>query len=151
MSAVDLADFDINIEYLNIGDWIHCEAKAYGIDALMQIVKISLDILKPSNSTITLGSTMQTYTQRQLSNTSSIEPVLMRAVNSSSNASQTANEAIKEITEIKKQVITVSDVYPVGSIYQTTEETADPNILFSGTWINVTKTGDAVYSWERTE
>ena len=94
---------------------------------------------------------MQTYTQRQLANTSSIEPVLMRAVNSSSNASQTANEAIKEITEIKKQVITVSDVYPVGSIYQTTEETADPNILFSGTWINVTKTGDAVYSWERTE
>lgn len=151
VSAVDLADFDINIEYLNIGDWIHCEAKAYGIDALMQIVKISLDILKPSNSTITLGSTMQTYTQRQLANTSSIEPVLMRAVNSSSNASQTANEAIKEITEIKKQVITVSDVYPVGSIYQTTEETADPNILFSGTWINVTKTGDAVYSWERTE
>ena len=54
-----------------------------------------------------------------------------------------------QLTNLTNNIM--SKMYPVGSIYQTTEETADPNILFLGTWINVTKTGDAVYSWERTE
>lgn len=134
VSAVDLADFDINIEYLNIGDWIHCEAKAYGIDALMQIAKISLDILKPSNSTITLGSTMQTYTQRQIANTSKIDPVLMRAINSSSSALQAANNAISEISEISKKIFEFNDFYPIGTIYETMDEEFDPNKIWTGKW-----------------
>lgn len=94
VTAADLAEVDINIEFLNIGDWVRCVARQYGIDAMLQITKMSLNILKVSSSKITLGATMQTFTQRQ----GGILPAVNQAVRVSQSASQTAQEAI-EIAE----------------------------------------------------
>ena len=130
VTAADLAEIDINIEYLNVGDWVRCVARQYGIDAVMQITKMSLNILKISNSKITLGSTMQTFTQRQ----GGVLPAISRAVLISQSASLAAETASQTAQEAMDAASNGLAAYPINSIYLSVSPT-NPTNFFGGTWV----------------
>ena len=80
LTAVDLSDAGIDIDSIDIGDMVLCEAPAYGISAVMQITKKATDILKPANCKVTLGTSMLTYTQTQAKNAAAFAPMVKTAV-----------------------------------------------------------------------
>lgn len=93
IQAADLADVDINVEHLNVGDWVPCVAEAYGINTEMQISKISLDILKPSQSTVILGKEMQAFTQNQRKDADATEKKIQEAEKTANLAMEAAQSA----------------------------------------------------------
>lgn len=109
LMAVDLANIGIEVQALRLGDQVHCTAKAYGIDSEMQITKLSIDILKPSSSKVTLGSTIQTFTQNQMQNVSGIIPKVSRAVSIAGDAYQSAAKAGEGVEQIKEEIDNIRD------------------------------------------
>lgn len=63
--VVDLADAGYDVEYLAVGDIV--DVKIANFHGAMQISKVVIDLKKPSNSSVTLGATLKSYTQLQTS------------------------------------------------------------------------------------
>lgn len=40
-------------------------------------------------------------------------------------------------------------IYPIGSVYQTTDDSFNPNTAFNGLWENISEENDEIYKWER--
>lgn len=157
LTAVDLADAGYDVDHLNIGDWVHCVARRYKIDTWMQILKYELNFMNISQSKITLGATLNTFTRIQ----NAIPIAALRkdiiAVNSTATgaagqaaeAEQKASDAVQEVLKIKSDMITTDDIYPIGSIYTSKSDTY-PGDLFGGTWQAVT-IAEGYNSWVRIE
>lgn len=62
LSAVDLHMLDVNIEKIQIGDWIRVVSKPHGLDKMFLVSKLELDLVNPQNNKITLGKTLATMT-----------------------------------------------------------------------------------------
>ena len=50
------------------------------------------------------------------------------------------------LDELSSSIIDM--VYPVGTLYQTTDNSFDPNITFGGVWNKISEDND-IYIWER--
>lgn len=57
ITAVDLHLLDVDIERCKVGDNIRVVSEPHGIDDFMIVQKLSLDLLHPQNSKLTLGAT----------------------------------------------------------------------------------------------
>lgn len=104
LTAVDLADAGYDIDTIDVGDMVPCVAPAYRISAQMQVSKKVTDILKPANSRITLGATIQTLTQKQLNDNTGIIPMVRQAVSTAGNAAGSAAQAVSEVQDIQQQI-----------------------------------------------
>ena len=62
LTAIDLSIIDKALNSFAIGDSVHIISPPHGIDANMPIIKIVVDVVRPSRSTVTLGSTRRTMT-----------------------------------------------------------------------------------------
>lgn len=62
LTAIDLSIIDKTLNSFAIGDSVHIISPPHGIDANMPIMKIVVDVVRPSRSTVTLGSTRRTMT-----------------------------------------------------------------------------------------
>ena len=60
MSAVDLHLLDVSVERIKIGDSIRVVSEPHGLDEYMMVQKLSLDFQHPENSTVILGTVLQT-------------------------------------------------------------------------------------------
>ena len=60
ITAIDLHLLSVDIERCKVGDSIRVVSEPHGIDEYMMIRKLSLDLLHPENSKLTLGTTMVT-------------------------------------------------------------------------------------------
>lgn len=56
VSAIDLSLLDVSVERIKVGDKIRVISEPHSVDEFMEVNKISLDLTKPSNSKIELGS-----------------------------------------------------------------------------------------------
>lgn len=70
VSAVDLSGMNVDVEELNLGDYVHTLAKPFGMDRWAYITEDSLDLLNPATKrNVNIGEKVkQSYTQQ--SNTS---------------------------------------------------------------------------------
>lgn len=62
LNAIDLHLLDVNIERIKLGDKIRVVSSPHGIDKIMQVTKLTIDIDNPENNTITLGFTGSSLT-----------------------------------------------------------------------------------------
>ena len=104
LTAVDLADAGYDIDTIDVGDLIPCVAHTYGINAQMQVSRKVTDILKPGNSKVTLGFTIQTLTQKQLNENAAILPMVRQAVSTAGDAAGNASQAVDGVQDLQKQV-----------------------------------------------
>lgn len=152
VSAVDLANSNIDIEYLDLGDFVPCIAPAYGIRATMQITKIVLDVVDLSSSVVTLGASMTNFTQSVVGQGSTINAAVLVAGNASAvayAASEVAEQASQDVQALSSQIDGIAGtVYPVGSFFETSDQTFDPGTSWGGTWASTVESG--VYRWHRT-
>ena len=58
LSAADLAKIDATINSFNIGTYVRVVSKPHGIDQLMLVSKLDIDLLNPAGNRLTLGGTV---------------------------------------------------------------------------------------------
>ncbi len=56
------------------------------------------------------------------------------------------HEVADRLDELSSSIIDM--VYPIGTLYQTTDNSFDPNITFGGVWENISN-ANSIYVWER--
>lgn len=104
LTAVDLADAGYDIDAINVGDMVPCVAPSYRINTRMQVSKKVTDILKPANSRITLGASIQTLTQKQLNDSAGILPMVQLAMSTAGNAAGSVAQAVSSAQDAQQQV-----------------------------------------------
>lgn len=62
LTAVDLSLIDVNIEKINIGDWVRVVSPLHELDQLFLVTKKARRLDDPSQCSITLGKTLDTFT-----------------------------------------------------------------------------------------
>lgn len=169
LTAVDLAEAGYDTDNLEIGNWVHCIASRYRINTWMQIQKYELNFMNIAQSKITLGATLDTFTQKQndvpikalmqglktaqgtasgaAAQASGAAAQASGAVTQAQSAGKKADEAVQEVMKVKDSMIKIGDVYPVGSVY-TSNTNVNPGEMFGGTWQSVTII-QGYYSWVR--
>lgn len=63
LSAVDLSVINVDIEAFNLGDSVRVLSKPHDLDSYFTISEYELDLVDPSNNTITLGKTLSKLSQ----------------------------------------------------------------------------------------
>lgn len=101
INAIDLHLLDRNIESFKIGDYIRVFSIPHNFDAVMLCNKLSLDLLKPENDTLTLGYTFSTFTETssKISLSASSISVIQSTVNNINNRVIKLNESTVENKE----------------------------------------------------
>lgn len=94
LTAIDLHLIDKSIESFKIGDYIQVVSAPHKFNSTLLCNKLSLDLLKPENDSLTLGYTYSTFTERTNKAAVSVAkiPVLQSSVNSINNRVITINE-----------------------------------------------------------
>lgn len=63
LTAVDLHLVDVDIERINLGDYVKVYSKPHSLNRYMSCISLHIEPKHPDNSTITLGATAQTLTR----------------------------------------------------------------------------------------
>ncbi len=82
ITAIDLHLLNVEIERCRVGDTIRVISEPHGIDDEMLIRKVSLDLLHPENSRLTLGSTKPTLASAMSRGTAATVTALSEDVSS---------------------------------------------------------------------
>lgn len=98
VKVVDLADAGYDVEHLAVGDVV--DVKIMNFHGAMQISKVVIDLKKPSNSSVTLGATLKSYTQLQTSRGE-------KMVQTAALAAYDAANSIGAITKIESKGTTI--------------------------------------------
>lgn len=109
LTAIDLSIIDKALNSFAIGDSVHIISPPHGIDANMPIIKIVVDVVRPSRSTVTLGSTRRTMTGAMRS--AGVSPVGGKANVVDSELSDTSENPVQNKV-IKAEFDKIAD-YPV--------------------------------------
>ncbi len=97
VSALDLSRVDVDIQCLKLGYWTRIISEPHGLDSNFLLSKRHIDLVNAANDTITLGKTIETFTQSTASNMKEISVKVDRVASSMSTE---INQAVENATEI---------------------------------------------------
>lgn len=90
LTAVDLADFGVDVDHLRLLDRIHCTSDPHGMDTEFPLTSLQINLVDPSQNVYTLGSKTKAFSssssraqksiQSQLNNQPSKSNVLKQAL-----------------------------------------------------------------------
>jgi len=141
-----------------LGDKVKVISTPHGINEYFDCNKIVYNFLDPSQTEYTFGYTGNTLTGNGGAD-KSIKQLLVNAQQTANGAQQTANGAqqtAQEALETAKNTTadTIEKIYPIGSIYCTTNNVS-PTAILGGTWelfdSIVTSSQLSLYAWKRIE
>ena len=163
--TVTAANLNVNTDDIKLGDKVKVVSAPHGINEYFNCNKIVYNFLNPSQTEYTFGYTGNTLTGNGGVG-KSIKQLLVNAQQIANGAQQTANGAqqtangaqqtAQEALETAKNTIadTVEKIYPIGSIYCTTNN-VPPTEILGGTWelfdTIVTSSQLSLYVWKRIE
>lgn len=90
LSAIDLSLMDKSIDDFSLGDYIRITSEPHTLDDDYLLQKLTIDLLKPDNDTITLGYTYASFTDRSSTQNSSNENLVKTVETINRNYVQTA-------------------------------------------------------------
>lgn len=114
LSAADLATVDKPITSFHLGTQVQVESKPHGIEQRFTVSKLSLKLLDPAANKLTLGKTVQAFSEA-VSGVSASRGVILQTVEKSTQA---ASEALYNVERNLIASISASE----GSIKQTVAE-----------------------------
>ena len=78
LTALDLSRVDVSLDSFRIGTKIHMKSEYHGIDDYIPVTKISLDILHPEDSKLTLGNSNSSFTEGNTKQTNKTRKTIER-------------------------------------------------------------------------
>ena len=90
LTAADLATVDKNVTSFHLGTQVRVQSNPHGLDQLFLVSKLSIKLLDPAANKITLGKTIQAFSEA-VSGVSANQSVILQAVE---RTAQNASEAI---------------------------------------------------------
>jgi phage minor structural protein len=107
LSAADLATVDKSVESFHLGTKVRVTTKPHSIDQLFLVSKLSIDLLKPASNKLTLGDTIQTFTEKAVGGQISTEN---RIVEISSDLQEKLNMSLIETeSKLSAQIAATSE------------------------------------------
>ncbi|MCC8181521.1 MAG: phage tail protein, partial [Clostridiales bacterium] len=76
VNAVDLALVSAEYEYINLGDYVLIQSEPHGVDQYVELTAMDIDLLDPSNDTLTFGTDTASLTDAQRSSDRSVQTAL---------------------------------------------------------------------------
>jgi phage minor structural protein len=141
LDAADLATVDKTVESFHLGTKVRVTTKPHSIDQLFLVNKLSIELLNPASNKLTMGSTVQTFTEKAVSGQISTEN---RLVDISSSMEEKLNSGILESERrLSAQINTTSE-----SIMTTMADEyylkGDTDALISSVSTQITQTAEDV-------
>ena len=93
LDAADLATVDHDVQSFHLGTKVRVTTQPHSIDQLFLVSKLSIDLLQPASNKLTLGSTMQTFTEKAVKGQTGLEN---RLVGISSDIEEKLNLGLTE-------------------------------------------------------
>lgn len=141
LDAADLATVDKTVESFHLGTKVRVTTKPHSIDQLFLVNKLSIELLNPASNKLTMGNTVQTFTEKAVSGQISTENML---VGISSDMEEKLNSGILESERrLSAQINTTSE-----SIMTTMADEyylkGDTDALISSVSTQITQTAEDV-------
>ena len=67
LDAADLATVDKTVESFHLGTMVRVTTNPHSVDQLFLVTKLSINLFEPASNKLTLGDTIQTFTERAIS------------------------------------------------------------------------------------
>ena len=115
LTALDLSRIDASLDSFRIGTKVHMKSEYHGIDDYIPVTKISLNILHPEDSKLTLGNSNSSFTEgntRQANKTNKIIEKMTRNL----------EDEIEEATIIPMLKLSWNSVTRIARMEQTDED-----------------------------
>lgn len=123
LSAVDLSNLDKSIDSFQVGDTIRVRSKPHGVDEDFQLNEMTVDLLNPASSTVTLGKEHRSLTGMDVAgdreNTNALHQIERHIrAEYKLNVAQAVEEAKQTLTTLIEQTseaikLEVSETYAV--------------------------------------
>ena len=107
LDAADLATVDKTVESFHLGTMVRVTTIPHSIDQLFLVTKLSINLFEPASNKLTLGDTIQTFTERAISGQIRTEN---QFVDISSNLEEKLISGLNETeTKLSAQILATSE------------------------------------------
>lgn len=107
LDAADLSTVDKTVESFHLGTQVRVTTKPHSINQLFLVSKLSINLLQPASNKLTLGDTIQTFTERTVMGQISTEN---KAVDISTDLTQKLITGLTETeTKLSAQILATSE------------------------------------------
>lgn len=137
LNAIDLHLLDRSIESFNIGDYIRVISEPHNFDSVLLCNKMTLDLLKPENDSLTLGYTYSSFTELNRKMSSSVQSI--------SSIKSSVNKMSAQVGNISVINTTVTDLKNKSPIWTITPDLM-ATFLMSGESQNINVTFDVAFA-----
>ena len=141
LDAADMATVDKTISSFRLGSKVRVTTNPHSINQLFLVSKLSISLLQPASNKLTLGSTIQTFTERTVIGQNSIKNELVDI--SSATEEKLLNRLTETDTRLSAQIASTSE-----SITSTVMEEVylkeDTDALISAVSTQVTQTAEDI-------
>lgn len=104
LSAVDLSMMDADIDDFKLFEYVQVVSPIHGIDDLYLIRRMTIDLMRPDNNTITIGAQFASFTEKQYNSAKVVEKVIREvAENGQSYANDLVNNVTIELNSVIQQ------------------------------------------------
>lgn len=101
LNAIDLHLLDHSIESFAVGDYIRVSSKPHNFDSVMLCNKQTIDLLKPENDSLVLGSTYSVFTELNNKQSSSFQNMNNKVVSITSTTTKNIEEILKRLETLE--------------------------------------------------
>lgn len=108
LSAIDLSLMDKSIDDFSLGDYIRITSDPHTLDDDYLLQKLTIDLLKPDNDTITLGYTYSSFTDRTSAQKSTSENLVktVETINNNYVQNATVDTEVEKLLSLINQTST---------------------------------------------
>lgn len=102
LTAVDLADFGVDVDHLRLLDRVRCTSKPHGMDHEFPLTSVTINLTDPTQNIYTLGSKSKTFSKSTGRAQKSVQTQLDNSPSKSNVLKQALDNATQLITMVGK-------------------------------------------------
>lgn len=127
VKAVDLHLLDVNVDEINVGDWVRVISLPHGLDKEFQCRKIVYDMDNPDKNEYSFGVDFTTLTEQQVSGQKSIKSSVATIVNTAGAVNSTVAKANQAVADVENVIVVLDTEYVKTTTFEAykTEASAD--------------------------